>query len=408
MASLKDLLAELGGIKTAVQSASEKQEARLSALEARVKKWEDAEVAPERSRRQLPPDFLSGVEGKDSKGAYKFSFARAFYAAATKDWSRAGYEHEAIKQTQKALEASNSESVGFIAPPTVASELIPLLRSKWILDKLGVRFLYGLVGSAFEQPRQTGAASGYWIGEQGGSSSTGITPSDQKTDLMRLRPHTCGALTKYSARLLAIGSPEVEQFVRDDLTEVLARTIQTAFFAGIGAGGQPLGVMKFPGIKVVQFGAGPAGAAPTVAALQSLQEEIEAANGDLGELKWVMNPRAKSRIARIRRPDSNTPILKPNSGEAEGDAGTLLGHKYYHTTDIPLDTVNSSTDIALAAWMQTLLAMWNTIEIEASNSAGDAFEKRMIWVRATQDVDFNMAHEESLCLGQYLGYATAV
>lgn len=362
----------------AQKASNEAMALRIAELEA----GDGAQDTATKGTKSRRPPSVPGVDGQ------KFSFAKAVHAINSGDWGRAGYEQEVFAAATKALNLADDASAGFIVPSEVMAEIIPLLRSAMIVDTLGINRMDDMKASPVEIDKQRGGGTGFWVGEE-----ETITESEQSLGLVRLRPHKAGALTKISNTILRAGGNRAESFVRDDLSKVLARTIQAAFFSGTGFGSQPLGVENHPSVNSVTFGG-----VPTVELLQRMIEEIDVDDAMIGTLKWVMHPRMRNKISKLAYGGAGGPILTgPRGGDISQDnAKTLLGHPYMSTTDIALGATTST--IFLAVWAEAILADWGALELRATDSAGDAFTKDQTWVRAIQEVDVGLRHEESVCV----------
>lgn len=356
-----------------------------TALEALQKRMDGVEGAVQ--KRDPATTSLPGVDAK------KFSFARAVYAIASKDWSRAGYEQEVFTQMRKKVASLNDDqNLGNLVPAEVRNEIIPMLRSRLVLGKIGVTMLDDLAGSPVEIPREIGGGTGYWVGE-----NDDITESDTATDVLRLRPHKAGALVKLSNTLLRIGGARIEGFVRNSIAQTLARTIQKAVINGTGTSGQPLGILNNPNINTV-----PTIGTVTTVKLQRMIEEIEADDADIGTLYWLFHPRAKAKILQLAKSAGASsadqePVFFPGSPTA-GEPATILGIPFATTTDMPY-VAASTSDIMLGVFSEVMLGHWGTMELKASQETSTAFQKDQTWIRAIEECDVGLRHEPAICAG---------
>lgn len=373
--------------------------AGLQDVDGRIKSIEDG-LAEIRALVRKAPSGITSMPSLPGVEPKKFSFARAFEAIASRDWSRAGYEKEVFKETRKRALAPGSGGGSYIVPEEIMEEIIPMLRSKMVWDKLGVREM-NVTGQGYTitVPRQTVASTGYWIGD-----NSAITASDPEWDNITMTPHKAVGMVKFSRRYLRTGSiGNVEQQVRRDLVNVLARLIQLGFLNGSGASNQPTGVLNMAGTNAVAIASNVD--ATILQKLQQMQEEIEVDEIAMESPAWVMHPRAKHRIGRITY-SGGGPIL---TGQHGGDWRTapakdgynLLGYPMWTTTQMPINTVPTpdESDIIFADWEEVLVALWSVLELAASDQAGTAFENDQIWIRAIQEVDINVMHAVGICVG---------
>lgn len=348
------------------------------------------------------PENVSGASvpgtGVDNPG--RFSFAKLIWAISRNDWSSAGYEREVCMAATRTKDASlgSDTTLGNLVPTQVAEEIIPLVRSKMILDQIGVDMMPG-VGGGFEQVRETGEGTGYWVGE-----NSAITASDQETDIIRWRPHKAGAITKISNTLLRAGADRAETFVRNSIATTLSRLIQRAFFNGAGASGEPLGIFNISGI-LSETSVG----AITFQKLQEMIEDIEANNTDqLGSMWWIGNPRVKGAIHQLSRTDGYgyttsgatnvapaNPLFFPGA-PTTGLPATVLSIPFASTTDLVLDTGAGTGELALGIFSQAVLMEWGGLEFMSTKEAGNAFEKDQTWVRVIREVDVNIKQTKAL------------
>jgi hypothetical protein len=128
-----------------------------------------------------------------------------------------------------------------VATELLGSSFIELLRHAMILDKLGVTWLRDLNGNV-AIPSATGTTSAYWVAEGGAP-----TESAAAFGQVVLTPHTVGAFTDYSRRLLLQSSIDVEAFVRADLAAIIGQAIQAAAINGSGASNEPTGLLNTSG-----------------------------------------------------------------------------------------------------------------------------------------------------------------
>ena len=131
------------------------------------------------------------------------------------------------------------------------ADMIELLRNKALVSQMGARTLSGLVGN-IAIPRVTGGATAYWLPESGT-----VNASDQSFGQLGLVPHRLVGDTGYSKELLMQSSADVEGFVREDLMRVLALEKDRVAITGLGAAGEPRGIMNTTGVGSVTFGAAP-------------------------------------------------------------------------------------------------------------------------------------------------------
>jgi HK97 family phage major capsid protein len=379
----------------------------VDALRAEVAKQYQAapqtSAAPEQTRSSADLDLTD-------KQVKQYSISRAILAQADGDWSKAGFErecHEAIEQKMDKNKMQRSGS-GFLVPTDVQyaqditnqkrdlsatggntsggyiinqadhmpQSFIDLLRSKAVmLSRAGVRVMSDLVGNP-SIPRQNAAASGYWVAE-------GVAPTESQLTLgqLTLSPKTCGAMTEFTRQLLIQSQPAVDQLVKSDIAEVLARTIDTAIIRGSGTAGQPTGIKNTTGVtEITLSGAGSTFDRSDAIEFESTIAEADAPEGTL----WIMRPSAKGILKNRPQIGTTFPVF------LVGDDNKLNGYDVVTTTQM------LSTDVLFGDFSQVILGEWGILEIEA-NKYGTSFGHGGIQVRGLHMVDVAVRYPQAIC-----------
>jgi len=334
---------------------------------------------------------IPGINDGKNKG--KFSFQRMIVAIATKNWDHAPFEKEVSDQVRKALGTDTGPAGGYIVPTEYVAEVIELLRAKTVVRELGATILDGLTGSPVEIPKQTGGATGYWVGQ-----NSAITASDPTLGQLSLTPKQASAMTKLSNRLLKLSNPSAEALVRNDIALTLARLIDLAALRGSGTANQPMGIANTPSINTLALGTN--GASPTIDNLYDMLYSIELANADDGKLGFGVHPRTWNALRKLK--DTYGQYYLQPDPTAPGKF-TIAGFPVRKTTQIPINLVKGGSgavcsEIYFGNWADLIIAEWGGLEILASMETGEAFEKNQTWVRIIQEVDIALRHPESFCL----------
>ena len=335
--------------------------------------------------------------GMTAKEVREFSFQRAINALANpndrKMWEAAAFEREC---SEAASAKAGKTAQGIMVPNEVlrrdltvgtasaAGDLvgtdfrpgsfIELLRNRSALAGLGVGSLTGLSGNV-AIPRQTGAATAYWVAESGAP-----TESNQTVDQVNLSPKTVGAFTDYSRKLMLQSSIDVEQMIRQDLATVLALEIDRVGLYGLGNSNQPLGVKLTTGINTVDFGA----ATPTYAEVVDMESQIAADNADIGAMAYLMNASMRGALkTKDKGTDTGAYVFEPG--------GTVNGYNAVVSNQV------TSGDIFFAVWNQLIMAMWSGLDLTVDPYTHST--SGTVRVVALQDVDFAVRHPESFCRG---------
>lgn len=335
--------------------------------------------------------------GLSAKETREFSFQRAINALANpqdrKLWEAAAFEREC---SEAAAAKAGKSAQGIMVPnevlrrdltvATAASagdlvgtdfrpgSFIELLRNRSALAGLGVGSLTGLSGNV-AIPRQTGAATAYWVAESGAP-----TESNQTVDQVNLSPKTVGAFTDYSRRLMLQSSIDVEQMIRQDLATVLALEIDRVGLYGLGNSNQPLGIKLTTGINTVNFGA----ATPTYAEVVDMESQIAADNADIGAMAYLMNASMRGALkTKDKGTDTGAYVFEPG--------GTVNGYSAVVSNQV------ASGDVFFAVWSQLIMAMWSGLDLTVDPYTHST--SGTVRVVALQDVDFAVRHPEAFCRG---------
>ncbi len=335
--------------------------------------------------------------GMSAKQVREFSFQRAINALANpgdrKLQEAAAFEREC---SEAAAAKAGKTAQGIMVPNEVlrrdltvgtasaAGDLvgvdfrpgsfIELLRNRSALAGLGVASLTGLSGNV-AIPRQTGAATAYWVAESGAP-----TESNQTVDQVNLSPKTVGAFTDYSRKLMLQSSIDVEQMIRQDLATVLALEIDRVGLYGLGNSNQPLGVKLTTGINTVDFGA----ATPTYAEVVDMESQIAADNADIGAMAYLMNASMRGALkTKDKGTDTGAYVFEPG--------GTVNGYSAIVSNQV------ASGDVFFAVWSQLIMAMWSGLDLTVDPYTHST--SGTVRVVALQDVDFAVRHPEGFCRG---------
>lgn len=353
---------------------------------------------------QKPVTQREAEIGLGDKEKRQFSFVRALHALANpndrKAWESAGFEREVSDAAQKltgrsakgilvpfdVLRAQRDLVVGtptaggnLVSTELLSGSFIELLRKRAVLARAGMQTLSGLVGD-ISIPRQTGAATAYWIGE-----NTNITSeSQQSIDQVRLSPKTVGAYTDYSRKLLLQSSIDVENMVRNDLATVLALEIDRVGLYGSGSGSQPSGINTAVGLNTVNFGAD----APTFAEIVAMESEVAADNADVGTMAYLVNARGRGVLKTTEKASS--------TGQFIWEAGnTVNGYRAEVSNQVA--SASAAHDYWFGNFAELIMGMWSGLDLTVDPYTGAlAGTTRII---AMQDVDFAIRHPESFCKG---------
>lgn len=252
------------------------------------------------------------------------------------------------QQLQRAMGAGNFTAAGaLIAEDFLGGSFIELLRNRTLLTQLGVGTMSGLVGNVVI-PRQSGAATAYWLAE-----GEAVTATNQTFAQVGGTPKRLSAQTSYSKQLLAQSSLDAEALVRDDHVRIIAIAKDLAGIAGTG-GAQPRGILNGPltdatgggnNITAITFGT-----SATRANLLTFMSSIQTANADIGTMQWLVNPNTRAKWQSIAQVP-NYPVYLTS------DEGVTIGYPTPFTNQI--GTAGTFANRAIfGAWGQAMFLDW--------------------------------------------------
>jgi len=264
---------------------------------------------------------------------------------------------------------------------------IEYLRARMVLDQMGATYLTEMHGN-FALPRQSGIGTVTWVAESGSVATTA-----QTIDQVLFTPKTVGAFTDMSRRFLEQLSIDPEEFIRQDLTAILARGIEQAAYSGTGSP-QPTGILTGGGFtQVVPLGTN--GGNPSYQAMIQLEELLAKANADIGSLAYVTSPAGRSTLKMTPKQGlaqtSYVPIM------VWQDGATVNEHEAYATNLIP-SNLTKGTGTALSAvifgnWAECMLAFWTGVDtLVDPYTGGPAGTIRIV---VLQDLDIEFRHFQS-------------
>jgi HK97 family phage major capsid protein len=143
----------------------------------------------------------------------------------------------------KAVNTLVSNQGGILVPPTLDGGIIPLLRAQaTFLDNNPTRVQ--LVNGQFKQARGATGATAAYVAQ--GAKKPVSTPTFDAVSMAVKKLAGIVPLTN-EATMWTIGN--IEQYVRDDLRQALALTLDLNGYLGTGAGDSPLGILNQAGIQ---------------------------------------------------------------------------------------------------------------------------------------------------------------
>lgn len=302
----------------------------------------------------------------------------------------------ALLTGKRALDTSNAG--GLVATDTLFGEFIQALVADTVLGRVGIRTIEGLVGDV-AIPKGS-AAQAYWITPEGGNASA-TTPG---VGQVAATPHTVGAYTDITRKLLIQNGISAQNLVADELRGAIARAVEAAVFSGTGANGQPTGLDNFTeivggntvGIPTVSMTAG----SPTHADMVEFWSKIYSANANGERMSFIGSPAVKALLRSTR----DVTVIK---NEAGTDNVAAVGTDYLCDSDSRIEgyefhmsNLCNSKKLYFGDWREIMLAFWSGIDLTVDTASLSL--SGGVRVVAFQDCDVIIRHRESFAIGTAL------
>jgi len=359
---------------------------------SRVQGWIDNGTSIEQVTRDLL-DSMGAVEappapglGLSEKEQKSYSLVRAISSMA-KHGKLDGFEKELSEETAKrigrdpqgfyipgeirALTANTSTAGGFTVDTDLqGGNLIELLRNKTKVAQLGARSISGLVGDV-AIPKHTGGATAYWLGE-----TETATDSQQTFGQITMTPHRLVGTTPLSKQLLAQSSIDVEGFVRDDIARVLAIAKDLACINGLGADGEPRGILNTTGINTVTFGG-----APTWADVVDFETQISSDNADVENMSFLTTASTRGKWkTTVKVANEAIYLLEDNMAN---------GYRFEVSEQVP------SNRVIFGNWNDLIMADWEGMDVVVDPYT--LAKSNQIQITITLMSDVAVRHPVSFC-----------
>jgi len=309
---------------------------------------------------------------------------RALYIAEKTMYPDDKVLHAALKQ----MIAGTPSDGGFLVPEQYAQEIIPLLRAKAVVRRLGARSL-PLDGGNLNIPKITGGATAYYVGE-----SQNIPKSKLATGNLRLSGKKLACLVPMSNDLIRSNAYSADQMVRDDMIQTVALKEDHTAMYGAGTEFTPLGIINTPGITKAAKNA-----LPDSDYLASLIGSLMTKNLLWASVGWAIHGALWSVLYN----------LKDGSGNyihrEEMNQGRLIGLPFAVSNQISYNdgATGKPVDIFLGDWSEFIIGEEMGLEIDASKEAAwwdgsalqSTFSRDETVIRVIAKHDFGLRHTEA-------------
>lgn len=318
---------------------------------------------------------------------------RAAYTAERK------FDDKEMAREFKALSVTSNYDGGYLVPEVYSNEIIELLYPATVIYALGARRL-GMANGNLNIPKIKTGSRAVFNGE-----NRKIPKSAPKFGNLKLSAKKLTALIPMSNDLLRSTNFDNDVIVGQDITQQMALGVDYGALMGTGGEFEPLGIMENKNvlsIDVTGIGADYASnqgvltaAFPNYMAAAVLRNNVYASG-----LGFAFNTSVEQFFKSLR--DNSGSFI---FAEEMNTHGTLVGYPY-KTTNL-IETIGGKTKIVFGNWNDLFIGEQGPLEIETSregswtDEAGNmvsAFENDQTLIRAINNVDAGLRHEESFAV----------
>ena len=278
-----------------------------------------------------------------------------------------------VLRTWKQRDINSSDDSTLIAEDYRGGDFIDVLRNSSSVMQAGATMLRGLQGNVVI-PKKTAAASAGWIATEGAAAAESEFTSGSVT----MSPKVIGAFTDATRLLLQQSSLDVENLIRDDLTQSIATAIDLGALAGSGSSGQPTGISNTSGINTTTFAA----ANPTWAEIVAMESAVANDNALNGSLGYICRPADFGTLKTTEKATGTAQfVVSPDN--------SMNGYNVIRSNQV------TSGDFYFGNFADLLIGMYGGLDITVdpyalSTSGG-------VRIVALQTVDVAVRHAVSFC-----------
>lgn len=258
---------------------------------------------------------------------------------------------------------AGTASAGGNTIPTILGDLIPFLDPRLAVINAGATLLTGLTGN-LDFPRNDAAATANWETENSANDETNPT-----FDKISMSPNRLGAFTNISKQLLVQSSIDVENFVRNRLSEAVNRALDYALINGDNSTQPFYGILNTSGIGSVSIGTD--GGPLTYKHIIDLETELAVDNADFGTLAYLTTPGVRGYLKNTEKASGTAQFVWMDGVPPVGQQGIrtdlLNGYRAYVSTQVPSTlTKGSGTNlhaVIFGNFAELLIGQWAGLDV---------------------------------------------
>lgn len=259
----------------------------------------------------------------------------------------------------------------------LSGSFIDMLRKRCLFLQMATP-LGGLVGNV-DIPKQVSGSTAYIVGE-----GDDVPESSGDFGQVALTPHTVGARSNISRRMIMQATPDIEALVRADIAQAVGQKIDALGLYGTGTD-EPTGIKFTDGVNVVTFANS---GKPTWEEIVLMESEVAADDADVEAMAYLLG-------ARMRGYCKTAVKFAGTDRTMWEEGGTLNGYKAGVTNQV------DTGDIFFGNLADAFVGMWGGLELTMDPYS--KAESGTLRVIAFQDVDVAARHGESFTFGTNAG-----
>lgn len=312
-----------------------------------------------------------------------------------------GFEHEVSQDFQRKQDLKNEHGIiipteavlgqrtmtvgnlgGNVSSISDAAKLIPFVQRQGVYSSIGLTEFNGF-SSDVKIPRGTSVATASFLSLDG---STDITEGTPTMDSVNFSPTSLACFTEVSHKLILQSSVDMDNYLRNLMSESIANKLDLAVIHGSGSSNQPTGMLNTTGINTETYSS-----AIAYADLANALATLASDGIPLNAISWVVNP-AEFATLQVKDKGTDTGQFLLETGNNPNDinqVGTMLGYPCYVSDSVP------AGEVLLCRGQHSALGFFGGLELDV-NPFQD-FQKGNIGIRAIQDFDFQVLNANSIC-----------
>lgn len=391
-AKIEEMRSLISAIETLGSNANDEQRSKLNTIRAEVTNLENdidnhLMIEAETKRMATPATRVNENKVNDEQRVKKsYSFLRAanliannksldgleleMHQEAEREFKQAGisasgnlYIPKMIVKNEKRDMTAGTSTAGGNTIPTILGDLIPFLDPRLAVIQAGATLLTGLTGN-LDFPRNDAAATATWETENSANDETSPT-----FDKISMSPNRLGAFTDISKQLLVQSSVDIENFVRNRLSEAVNRALDYALINGDNSAQPFYGILNTAGIGSVAIGTD--GGPLTYKHIIDLETELATDNADFGTLAYLTTPGVRGFLKNTEKASGTAQFVWSDGAPPVGQQGIrtdlLNGYRAYVSTQVPSNlTKGSGTglhSVIFGNFAELLIGQWAGLDV---------------------------------------------